>query len=204
MDEKIELIFQAKLAGKSDEEIMREFSIGLRDIEKAVISKTGLNQNLFKSKFKVTHLNPKNFQQESTTVWSFKNRGKWATHNGNYRGNWSPYIPRNVILRYSQPSDLVLDQFCGGGTTAVEAKLLGRRCLARDISPAAVALTLRNLGFEIPVQQKLDESESLYVYDPLVEVGDARNLDDIEDASVDLVCTHPPYANIVQYSDGIE
>ncbi|MDD5616687.1 MAG: hypothetical protein PHH85_10850 [Candidatus Methanoperedens sp.] len=29
---------------------------------------------------------------------------------GNYRGNWSPYIPRNLILRYTAPGDLVLDQ----------------------------------------------------------------------------------------------
>ena len=39
---------------------------------------------------------PKNFKLESTTIWSFKSRGNWATHNGQYRGNWSPYIPRNL------------------------------------------------------------------------------------------------------------
>ena len=42
--------------------------------------------------------------------------------------NWSPYIPRNILLRYSKEGDLVLDQFAGGGTTLVEAKLLNR-CL---------------------------------------------------------------------------
>ena len=34
--------------------------------------------------------------------------------------------------------------------------------------------------------------------------GDARNLDFIPDDSIDLICTHPPYANIIKYSDGIE
>ncbi|MCZ7357838.1 MAG: hypothetical protein O8C66_00265 [Candidatus Methanoperedens sp.] len=29
---------------------------------------------------------------------------------GNYRGNWSPYIPRNLILRYTQPGEHVLDR----------------------------------------------------------------------------------------------
>lgn len=44
------------------------------------------------------------------TVWSFPDRGDWATHVGNYRGNWSPHIPRNLILRYTQPGELVLDR----------------------------------------------------------------------------------------------
>ena len=67
-------------------------------------------------------LQPEDFELETNTVWAFPDRGKWATHDAKYRGNWSPYIPRNVILRYSKENDTVLDQFVGGGTTAVEAK----------------------------------------------------------------------------------
>ena len=33
--------------------------------------------------------------------------------------------------------------------------------------------------------------------------GDARNLNFIEDGSIDLICTHPPYANIIRYSEAI-
>lgn len=33
--------------------------------------------------------------------------------------------------------------------------------------------------------------------------GDARRLDFVPDESIDLICTHPPYANIIKYSDGI-
>ena len=66
-------------------------------------------------------LQPENFELETNTVWAFPERGKWATHDAKYRGNWSPYIPRNVILRDSKEGDTVLDQFVGGGTTAVEA-----------------------------------------------------------------------------------
>lgn len=66
-------------------------------------------------------LQPNNFQLETTTVWSFPDRGNWATHSGKYRGNWSPYVPRNLILRYSKPGEWVLDQFMGSGTTLVEA-----------------------------------------------------------------------------------
>jgi hypothetical protein len=51
----------------------------------------------------VTVLQPADFELEQTTVWSFPDRGTWATHQGNYRGNWAPQIPRNLILRYTQP-----------------------------------------------------------------------------------------------------
>ena len=66
-------------------------------------------------------MQPKSFSPEQTTIWSFPDRGKWATHSGGYRGNWSPYVPRNLILRYSKPGDWVLDQFSGICTTLVEA-----------------------------------------------------------------------------------
>ena len=62
---------------------------------------------------KIISWEPDNFNLEATTIWSFPNRGKWATHNPKYRGNWSPYIPRNIILRYSMAGDYVLDQFLG-------------------------------------------------------------------------------------------
>lgn len=37
-----------------------------------------------------------------------------------------------------------------------------------------------------------------------IRKGDARRLDFIPDNSIDLICTHPPYADIIQYSEDIE
>ncbi len=65
---------------------------------------------------------PEDYRIEDSTVWSFPNRGNWATHKSNYRGNWSPYIPRNLILKYTKEGDWVLDQMMGSGTTLIEAK----------------------------------------------------------------------------------
>lgn len=135
---------------------------------------------------------PENFELETNTVWAFPNRGKWATHDAKYRGNWSPYIPRNVILRYSSEGDTVLDQFVGGGTTAVEAKLTGRNFIGFDINPAAVELTQKKLDFEYNTSAEIS-----------VKLGDARKLE-LSDDSIDLICTHPPYADIINYSDGID
>ena len=46
------------------------------------------------------------FKEEATTVWSFPERGNWATHKPNYRGNWAPQIPRNLIIKYTEEGDL--------------------------------------------------------------------------------------------------
>lgn len=136
---------------------------------------------------------PEDFELEMTTHWSFPKRGDWATHDAKWRGNWSPYIPRNILLRYSQPGDLVLDQFAGGGTTLVEAKLLNRNIIGVDCNDVALARCEEKIDFEH------DGADGTVV----VRKGDARNLDFVADESIDLICTHPPYANIIKYSDGI-
>lgn len=136
-------------------------------------------------------LQPENFQLETNTVWSFVDRGKWATHDAKYRGNWSPYIPRNVILRYSEEGDTVLDMFVGGGTTAVEARLTRRNFIGFDINPSAVELARKKCEFDFDWPGGN------------ISTADARALP-IADGQIDLICTHPPYADIIHYSDGID
>lgn len=133
---------------------------------------------------------PKEFTLEKTTVWSFENRGKWATHRGNYRANWAPEIPRNLILRYTSLGDLVLDQMVGSGTTLVECKLLGRNGTGVDINLDAIMVAWNRLDF---TYARTNTVQKLYQ-------GDARHLDLIDNDSIDLIATHPPYANIVPFS----
>ncbi|MBR4877263.1 MAG: methyltransferase domain-containing protein [Rhodocyclaceae bacterium] len=143
---------------------------------------------------KIKKWEPDDFELEMTTHWSFPKRGDWATHDAKWRGNWSPYIPRNIILRYSREGDLVLDQFAGGGTTLVEAKLLNRNVIGVDVNNAALMRCREKTDFEC-------EGANGKVY---IRKGDARRLDFIPDNSIDLICTHPPYADIIQYSEDIE
>ncbi len=144
-------------------------------------------------KVEVRELEPKEFNVERTTVWSFPKRGSWATHkyNAKYRGNWAPQVARNLILLYSEPGDTVLDPFMGSGTTIIECKLLGRRCIGVDVNYEAVILAWSRLDFTINGEKPYENVE-LYQ-------GDARNLDAIPDESIDLIATHPPYAGIIRY-----
>lgn len=96
---------------------------------------------------KIKKWEPEEFELRMTTHWTFPKRGDWATHDAKWRGNWSPYIPRNIMLRYS------------------------------------------------------NEGANGKVY---LKKGDARDLSFIKDEPVDLICTHPPYADIIKYSEDIE
>lgn len=142
---------------------------------------------------KIKKWEPENFELELNTVWSFPNRGNWATHDAKYRGNWSPYIPRNLILRYTEEGESVLDQFVGGGTTLVEAKLLNRNIIGVDINEDALQRCREKIDFEYENAGNVS-----------IHKGDAKNLDFINSESIDFICTHPPYANIISYSENIE
>lgn len=142
---------------------------------------------------RITKWEPENFELEMTTRWSFPQRGDWATHDAKWRGNWSPYIPRNILLRYSHEGDWILDQFAGGGTTLVEAKLLNRNCIGIDVNNLALERCREKIDFQ-------HEGADGIIH---LHKGDARHLDFIDDESIDLVCTHPPYADIIQYSENI-
>ncbi len=190
----INSIIEDKQKGVSDVEIGAKYNISYRQLEKIITKATGVSISSFQGIKKIKSLAPKDFKEETTTVWSFKQRGNWATHSGEYRGNWSPYIPRNVIVKYSKPGEIVLDYFCGAGTTAVEAKLLGRKCIALDINDEAINLAKKNIEFNLN-----DMFEQ--VYEPELLVGDARNLSFLSDNSIDLICSHPPYANIIHYTN---
>lgn len=131
------------------------------------------------------------FNLESNSIWSFKDRGNLNGHKGDYRGNWTPFVPRNIILRYSKEDDLVLDQFLGSGTTLMESKLLNRRGVGIDINMAAINIAMERI-------KNIKGNTFMYI-----KKGDARNLDFIKNESIDLICTHPPYSNIIKYSKDI-
>ncbi len=139
---------------------------------------------------KIKKLNPENFEQECTTVWSFARRGNWATHKSTYRGNWAPEVVRNLIIRYSNENDFLLDPMIGGGTTAIECKLLNRNLLALDINPNAIEITQTALEFESEFNPKIK-----------LDLNDSRSLPMLKDESIDFILNHPPYVDIIKYSD---
>lgn len=144
------------------------------------------------------------FELETSTVWSFPRRGKWATHNSKYRWNWSPEVVRNLILRYSRQWDLLLDPMIGGGTTAIEAKLLGRNLVCYDVNPQAIKLTKELIDFDLWWKKDSETSSEWHKkwWKVKVNLHDAREKNEaLKKESVDFVLMHPPYVDIIKYSE---
>lgn len=59
-----------------------------------------------------------------------------------YSGKFIPHIARQAIELVSKPGDLVLDPYCGSGTTLLESSLSGRRSVGVDLNPLAVLISL--------------------------------------------------------------
>lgn len=82
-----------------------------------------------------------------------------------------------------------------GGTTAIECKLLGRKLIAFDVNPLAVELTRNVLDFEEEVEQTEEENIQIHLWDA------RKLLKKIKKESIDFALTHPPYADVISYSE---
>ncbi len=74
-----------------------------------------------------------------------------APHNHyKYPARCSPIYARELIKHFSKQNETVIDPFCGGGTTLIEALLLGRSSVGFDISSLAIFLTrVRTTGISL-------------------------------------------------------
>jgi hypothetical protein len=74
-------------------------------------------------------------------LWTAQQRQMHSLHYVvSYRASFKPELPDFCIQRYSDKGNIVLDPFCGRGTTALQANLLGRVAWACDVNPLAIKL----------------------------------------------------------------
>src|SRR5262245_2935119 len=76
-----------------------------------------------------------------------------------YPARFSPKLVRHCIQAFTEPGDLVLDPFMGGGTTAIESVALGRRCFGSDLNSLAVFVTNAKL-----TQLRRDEARAVAMW----------------------------------------
>ncbi len=131
------------------------------------------------------------------SLWILENRDRSGTHNAGYWGNFVPQIPRQLMKRFTKKGDWVLDPFSGSGTTLIESLRLGRNCIGVDLSQDAVDLAARNL----------EKSENPYGVYAGTTLGDSSLVDfpsmlkSRGAGSVQLVIMHPPYWDIIKFTD---
>ena len=94
------------------------------------------------------------------TITTDKDNAVYGIH-----GYWSkkPYDAiRQYIRHYTMPGDLVLDPFCGSGTTAIAAAAESRHCIAVDLSGAATFIA-RHVSYPTAGSRVLELVEQLAI-----------------------------------------
>ncbi|GLI52888.1 DNA methyltransferase [Thermodesulfovibrio yellowstonii] len=111
---------------------------------------------------------------EATTLWDYPKQsyGKTPKGDNKYPGVTPAFIIYNLIRRYTEPGDLVLDPMAGSGTTLDVCKEEGRRCIAYDIAPTR----------------------------PDIIQNDARNFP-LDDNSIDMIFVDSPYGDNIKYNE---
>lgn len=74
---------------------------------------------------------------QPTTLWDYPSQhyGQGVQGDPKYKGATPSYIIWNLLQRYTQPRDLVIDPCAGSGTTLDVARDLDRRALGYDVHP---------------------------------------------------------------------
>lgn len=139
----------------------------------------------------------KNLGVWTDSLWIIPERDKSGKHSGFYHGNFVPQIPRQLISRYTRSDDVVLDPFVGSGTTAFEAESLNRNFVGVDIQPKLInyikeKIDSKNNFFELFSGDSADKS----TFDSIV-----NSLKKYQRESVQFAILHPPYADIIKFSN---
>ena len=73
---------------------------------------------------------------EATTLWDYPKQSYGKTQKGSnkYAGVTPAFVIYNMVKRYTEPGDLVLDPMAGSGTTIDVCKEEGRKFVAFDIT----------------------------------------------------------------------
>jgi DNA modification methylase len=133
----------------------------------------------------LSRLSKEEWREYTKTVWHIAN-----VSDREHPAVFPPEIPHRLIKLFSLYGEIVLDPFAGVGTTAQVALELGRRAIAVEQNPTYAERIIRACA------ETADPDACEVV------CGDARDLAEVEDESVGLVVTSPPYWNKADYGDG--
>ena len=133
------------------------------------------------------------------SLWTFSSRDRSGGHQLDYHGNFIPQIATQLFTRYTRRDDVVLDLFVGSGTSAIEAARMERRCIGVELKPELVEYVRTKIPPEL-----LEERIRILQGDSAA----AETMDRVREAlaamgaeHAHLVVLHPPYFDIIRFSD---
>jgi DNA modification methylase len=137
---------------------------------------------------------------ETGSLWMINGRDRQNGHQYDYHGNCVPQILTQLLTRYTKQEEVILDLFLGSGTSAIEAVNLGRRAIGVELKQDMADY----------VRGKLEEqgkAGQVHVIN-----GDSSNakwtgraiqraLKGFEQEQANFLFLHPPYADIIKFSE---
>ena len=133
------------------------------------------------------------------SLWIIGPRAKGGMRNNTYHGNFVPQIPNDFIRRFTKEGDIVLDMFTGSGTALFECIPLHRRYIGFDINETIVD------DVQQSVQVFPADSYRLNICDicdrERVQDFIASDLSSFSSNGVDLIFSHPPYLDIINFTN---
>lgn len=138
----------------------------------------------------LSRLTKEEWREYTKTVWHIAN-----TSHGDHPAVFPVEIPKRLVKLFSFYGETVLDPFAGTGTTAAAAIPLGRRAVCVDQNPKYIDVIRAECG-----SLRNGNPDDATVLTAVQ--GDSRNMQFLEDGSVDLIVTSPPYWNKADYGEG--
>ncbi len=135
------------------------------------------------------------------SLWLFHRRDRTSVHTPEYWGNFIPQIPYQILRRFTRPGEVVIDLFCGLGTTLIECRRLGRHGLGVELVPAVAARARALIAqAENPFQVQTVVLDGLDACAPETLTILQTALADFGVARAHCLILHPPYHNIIRFS----
>lgn len=172
--------------------IVKEKKANLKLVDENAIKTTAYNDINLKQWRNYSHV-------KTDTLWEFPSRLKEHGHSNEYHGNYIPQIAQQLYERYTKKNDVVLDLFFGSGTSGIEAINMQRRCIGVELKDELAEL----------VSQKFTPKQ--LVTDVNIICGDSASdiakekikarLDIMGEEQAQFLILHPPYDDIIKFSD---
>lgn len=148
------------------------------------------------------HLDSETWRDISLNVdslWIMGPRAKGGKRENNYHGNFAPQIPNEMIQRYTNEGDVVLDMFMGSGTTLYECETLNRNYIGFDINEEIIQYVKNKMKGECSIHYFINDCDIRETAD--VDSLIKNELQSLHKEKLDLIISHPPYMDIVKFTN---
>ncbi len=130
------------------------------------------------------------------SLWVINEREKSGKHSNFYHWNFIPQIPNQFIQRFTKKGDYVVDFFIWSWTTAIECEKLWRNVIWVDLNKDLID------RLDTLIDWKIDK---FFVCGDSTKESTVKTIQDHLKTKkrefVDLVLLHPPYFDIIKFSN---